>query len=260
MQFREILQRELESRKLKNPYYSQRAFARDLRISSGRLTSILTQKSGISLKTAQKIAAQLHLTKEEHDLFCQLVIAECARDEKKRNKAKANLDNVFAENYWLNSDQFSVIADWYHFAILEMLSLENPPQDVPRIAARLEISEETAKHALDRLKELKLIKKENGKWKATERNTYTGGTIPSRAIRSFHSQIIQKAQQSIEDVPMEKRQIYSEILPIDPNKMEEAKTALLEFKQKFCNQINDISGEKTKVYALSIQLFPLEKM
>lgn len=78
---------EFKRRVEKNSSYSQNAFARDLGISPSRLSEILRGKQGLSLRWAITIAENLHLSKEESEHFCNLVMSKHARSRMQREAA-----------------------------------------------------------------------------------------------------------------------------------------------------------------------------
>lgn len=89
--FRAILRSELNRRMRQNPYYSLRAFARDLKVVPSRISEILSGKQGLSPKCAQKIAKLLRMSEEEASHFIDLVTASHARSPRDRHGAKLRL-------------------------------------------------------------------------------------------------------------------------------------------------------------------------
>lgn len=72
--FSDLIRDQFHIRALKNPSYSLRAFARDIGLSSGGLSDILTKKSGLSESKAQIIAEKLFTNTEERSFFCKLTL------------------------------------------------------------------------------------------------------------------------------------------------------------------------------------------
>ena len=64
--YREALRHSLRERKVKNSGYSQRAFARDLGVSSTALSDVLSGKRNFSEENAQKVAERLSFSPDQH--------------------------------------------------------------------------------------------------------------------------------------------------------------------------------------------------
>ncbi|MBX2994866.1 MAG: helix-turn-helix domain-containing protein [Bdellovibrionaceae bacterium] len=62
----------LQKRQSENPSYSLRAFARDLGLSNGRLSDLLSGKSNVGLKVALRISDALELKDNERERFLLL--------------------------------------------------------------------------------------------------------------------------------------------------------------------------------------------
>lgn len=92
MGYKKLLRDKFEKRKMANPRYSLRAFARDIRISPSRLSEILNGKQGLSESGAEKISSALGMEGEEKARFILQVVAEDSRSKHKRRLAKEKLD------------------------------------------------------------------------------------------------------------------------------------------------------------------------
>lgn len=91
MTFRRFLMNELSQRQKRNVSYSMNAFARDLGLSSSRLSEILSGKVGISEDRAVKIADRLQLSESDKAYFVDLVQSEHSRSEVGKRAARARL-------------------------------------------------------------------------------------------------------------------------------------------------------------------------
>jgi uncharacterized protein (TIGR02147 family) len=254
-----ILSEDLEKRCEKNPSYSLRAFARDLNLSPSHLSGVLAGRYGLSREGASDIAKRLSLSKYETDLFIQSVESRHARSKAMREQATkqlARLQRRIKTQGRLQLDQFRVISDWFHFAILELTYLKNFRSDIHWIAKALNIHPEAATGAVNRLKRMKMLTTEKPRWAPVTEVTETGCEIPSAAVKSYHAQILEKAGQALHLQPIEKRDFRSTVLAIRKEKLAEAKKALEKLHQDFCMDISETSpGNMDDVYCLSTQLF-----
>lgn len=228
-----------QKRQAINRGYSQNAFARDLGVSPTALSQYLSGKRSLSPVNLKKVVRSLALP------------LEYAQKSKRNNYADQT------PSIKLKIDTFTLISDWYHFGILNLLEIElirSPEQ----ICKRLGISLQTAIEALDRLESLALIKKNGGRYIRATQSLDTGSDIPSEAIRKHNREKMELAIASLETVSIQLRDISSLTLTFNPQKLNEIKKEIVKFKNRVTNLCNN-SENSSEVYALNVQFFPLSK-
>ena len=67
--FKQLLRDELQKRRSRNPYYSLRAFARDMDVSPSRLSEVMNGKDVPTLETGRKMIDALGLPEESNRQF-----------------------------------------------------------------------------------------------------------------------------------------------------------------------------------------------
>ncbi len=259
--YRSIISRELEARKRRRSGYSLRAFARDLKIPAPKLSQIISGTCGISPTRAAKIAKAIGLSAEEKELFTLMVTAQHSRSLAERKQAETKIAKLKSTDGFgpLALERFKIISDWYYSAILELVKLKSFKPDTKWISSRLGVEKEFIETALERLVDFGLLKRDqNANLERTDNFLATPSGIPSREIREHHSQILNKADQALDRVPVEQRDFSTMTMAIDSSRMEEARAALRDFRRNFCKEIQS-SPDKNRVYCLAIQFFPLEK-
>jgi len=244
----------------RNARYSVRSFAKALDIDIGALSRILAGKQIPSFKVAQKILTRLNLSPEEQNQFMDSV-AETQRSrnlqrlspllrgyEKKKNSAKP------AD---LSIDLYRIIADWYHVAILELTFVDRFHSHPQWIAKELGISVAESTLAIERLMNFGLLKQEDGVYVKTETQLSTlDKHITTPALRKNQKQFLEKAIHSLENDPIEDRNMSSMTMAIDPEKLPMAKQMVREFNQALCKFLE--SGKRKRVYNMEIALYPLQ--
>lgn len=257
--YRIYLKNTFENRCKANSRYSLRAFARDLEISPSKLCEIFAEKRGMSLDTAQRVAFNLSLSKKEINYFCDLVAAQHARSNKDRELASERIQkSKLSYNYKnLTTDQFNLVANWYHYAILELLSIAGFRSDARWISKRLGITESQAKEALLRLRKLRLLKQEGNLYKRADKNITTTYDVPSLAIRELNKQLILKGIDALERQNVNERDFSTITMAIDKRKLSEAKERIKEFRRELAAFLED--GAQKNVYSLCIQLFRIDE-
>lgn len=101
-QIRGAIQREFIERCRKNPSYSLRAFAKYLNIDQSFLSKLLKGQRSITPDLAAAVGPKLGLKpKQVRELF---------------NSGTASLPGFLS----LSDDEFELLSEWHHFAILEL--------------------------------------------------------------------------------------------------------------------------------------------
>jgi uncharacterized protein (TIGR02147 family) len=254
----EILKDHLSERCKRNKGYSLRAFARDIDISPQRLSHILNGRHGLSSKSALIIAKNLGLDEIETTFFCTLVEQKHARSKLVKEEASKKLNEMKSFYKDLSIDHFKIIADWYHFAIMELSLTESFRSNYKWIAKALGITEVEVKMAIERLLRLELIQvSKQGEISITGNFFADPKGTPSEALRQFHKQLMQKAQEAVSIQAIEKRDYSSTIMAINESDIPNAKIELRKFREKFDKQFSSTT-KKTHVFCLGIQFFSLQ--
>lgn len=238
--FRLHLQNELRRRTQSNAAYSIRSFARHLSVDPSFLAKILAGKRSVTQRTVIRFSEKLGLAPQQVNEYIK----------------EKNLPAFSA----LDSDHFECVADWEHYAILELIQAKDFQPEISHIAKRLGISRAAAQAAVERLQRLGLLTTNaEGKWiSARGNNTTTAHPYTNSAFRQLQKQILQQALEALESIPLEKRDQSSITMCIDPKKIPEAKERIKKFRRELMEFL-EASDERTSVYQLSISLFPVSK-
>ena len=263
--YRRVLQDCMVKRISLNPKYSLRAFARDIGVSPGQLSSVLNRKRGISPKKAARVFEFLNLSTEERKALLLQVAQEHARSPKEKERARLSLKNKKNEkSLILTHATFEVISNCYHFAILNSLSLRLFPrkstvsQQVEWVANHLSLQKIQVKSSLDALCELGLVKKGTSGYSARYSTIFTSDGVPSSALREFHRQILQKATAALEKQTLAQRYPNSILLPILSTSFPKMRDEILAFQNKILKKYGRVvQQDGDVVYALTQQLFKI---
>lgn len=255
--YRSILSEELAFRAKENPSYSLRAFSRDLSIAPSQLSEILKGKTGLSSNKSLLIASKLGLSEQDCLVFKALVEVEHGRSIKIKDAAKEFLaKNKHSDEFKnLSLDGFKIISEWYYFAILSTMELDDYDGSTNFIAQKLGLNLELIEDCVKRLLKLDIIDLKGGKFIPTGEMFATSDGIASQALKKFHKGHLQKSIEALEKVNLEARSITSMTMAIDPNKLPEAKKLIKKFRRDLCEFLE--RDEKKEVYNLNIQLIPL---
>jgi uncharacterized protein (TIGR02147 family) len=245
--FRVWLQGEFYERARKNPRYSLRAFSRLLDMNAASVSQILSGKRKVSTKLISRICDDLAVAPDLRQLLLKSMIQHRVAISKEQR--------AYTQ---IAMDSFAVMADWYHYAILELTFNSDFKIEPAWLAAQLGIRATEAKIAIERLLRLGLLVEKNGKLrKATAATTNGVGNMTSPALKVLQRQLLSKALEAIDLISQEEKDITSMTMSIDPALLPEARTRIKKFRRELCALLE--SGERSRVYNLGIQLFPLQK-
>ena len=102
-----------------------------------------------------------------------------------------------------------------------------------------------------------LEKDEQGHYRQGNRSITTGNLdVTSLAIREMHRQMGELAVQSLDQVPVNERDVSGLTIGISENAFEKITKEIAEFRRRISAIVMDDSGEE-RVYRLNVQLFPL---
>lgn len=243
-QTQEWLRQQYLKRKRSHPGYSLRDFAKFLNLPPGRLSELMSGKRRITAKLMEKICTALDAGEKERQ-----ALLEAANQKKGEYKPLKKQ---------LTEKQFSVIADWYHFAILSLLQTTDFQSDVSWIAKRLGISTVQCQAAVDRLIDLGLLKYKDEDLIRSYGKVLTTTDVTSEALREAYRQTLTHAMKSLDTYSVEEREIGATTLVFDPGRLPEVKKEIRKHRRKLSELCEKHPG--TEVYELTTIFVPLTKL
>jgi uncharacterized protein (TIGR02147 family) len=248
---RQILLKKMKA----NPAYSARAFARDIGVSPAFVTMILNGKKTINLNRAVEIARALKLSEVTKGALLNAVIAESGLSLQFKSKVDRR------ELADLSEQQFAVIADWYHLAILDLVTTTKFKSDPKWIAKRLSLRPFEVEMALERLLKLGLLKRVGPHLVKVRKQMDFPTKHSVTAVREHHRQMMERAKGQLamtDQKSFESRMISSITFAADSSRLEAARKKVLDFQHELANFLS--AGEECdEVFQLNVQLFPHTK-
>jgi len=241
----DFLHTQFNNRKVKNPRYSQRAFANLIGINSGRLTQYFSGERFVTKNAAKKIGTHLRLDNEQQSYFLYLCDAD-------RSNIKTSLPRL------LKDDELAMIVEWHHLAILSLTSTKDFKYDVDWISKRMALPVSLVESSLARLERIGMIKIENGKLHRTPGGLTTTNDIPNKFLSMFQQNSLRYITENMPQVPLDKREVTSVTLPVNEQRLAEAKERIRTFRRKLAVFLSQ--GNTNQVYTFNMQLFPLSKV
>jgi uncharacterized protein (TIGR02147 family) len=235
-----LLMIEYMNAKAKNPHFSMRAFAKKIGVPQSAVSEILSGKRHVTHKMATKIMSGLSVSP---------------------NRMQEILEDSGNERGFKSLDMavYDVISDWYYFAILSLMETKGFHSSPIWIAQRLKLPLKTVHDALKKLLALDLIAidPKTKKISLTNEQFEAVSPVATAALKKANKQNLELAFEKLENTRFDERDFTAITLCFDPERMEEAKKLIREFRRKFCKIME--SREKKEVYKMCVQLFPLSE-
>lgn len=248
--FKEILNKELTKRIHRNPAYSLRAFAKQLEVSPSALSAMMSGKRPITKRSIELLGIRLGLSNKK---IHNLVLHE------KINPTTANKKTI--QFHELQSDQLSVLSDWYNLAILELLKVKDFEPNEKYISKKLGITVFQARSAIECLVQNKILDiTKDGTWV----DRYEGFTqsLPKEKTtavkKRLQQQYFEKALNAISEVDYSRRDHTGTTVAFSEEDLPMVREIITKFRRDL-SQLLDSRENLNQVYQLSIAFFPLTK-
>jgi uncharacterized protein (TIGR02147 family) len=265
----DVLNYAFEQKKLRNQQFSLRAFARDLEINSGTLSRILKGERIPSMNLGRQLVISLKLDESECDLFLNsLAQAKWNNSPERISQDLRNYGQsgggVVQEGerrksisvYKIELEKFKFLADWIHYALMELTYVRGFVNDITWMANKLGRTEKDTSAALERLLELGLVEWKNSRLiKTSERVTTSNKAETSVYLKMMQKDLLDHASKGLDEVDISKRIASSMTMAIDPKNIEKARGLFSSFLADMCNLLEE--GEPEEVYHLLLNLSPV---
>lgn len=239
------LHSKFKSARATNPRLSLRNLALKAKLSPGHVSEIFSGKRPISKVNLEKLAVALRLTPIE--------VQEAEKyfeSDNARKKSTRSMDRV------LNKTEFSEISSTEYFHTLAALDISFDSINANDIAAKTGLSVAQTETILAKFMKLGILHShENGDVQKSLLSISTERDIPNFEIQRFHTEALEKTKETFTKVPVNKREMVSVSMAINPKNIPLAKK---EIEKCWKNVYTKLTrGERTEVYTLGIQLVPI---
>ncbi len=256
-----LLNKALIRKKERFSFYSQRALARDLGVSSAFVTKILSGKRAIPPKRIRRICRVLDMDPTAETILLKSIVLHSQRsnDLKQIVLESPKLKTKLLDFKNIEHRKFSLLSNWYNLAILYLLTCKID-KSTNTIAKKLGLSASEVERSLNSLKNAELVACDNGQWKKTTENEFFPTTKSLSEVRGFHRQMIKKSYDELSKTSQESfdsRLITGFTIATNPEKIDVAKKLVFEILGEISTLLSD--GTCTEVYQCNVQLFPLTK-
>lgn len=255
--YQNFLRSEFERRRAVNNAYSLRAYARDLRLPSTKLSQYLSGQCGLSASKALEISGKLRLSPREADIFVTSAEAAHARDRITREAAREKLrvlqNGDFAS---IEQGQTAILADWRRVALLLLLDVETLGQSVEKMRAAIGLSEDEVQAAVKELEAAGFIKRAGGKWETGDLHLETQAEEISAASRTHQKQLIFWIAQEFEKIALNRREVTTSLINLDSSLLPDLKRLMRRHRREIAALI-ERSEKIDSVFVCATQLVPV---
>ncbi len=228
--------------------------AKKLDMQPSAVSEILRGKRRVSAKIATRIAERLHLDPTERMNLLKDFPQTLKRKSAYKEGAQAELNQVK-----LNAKQFDLIADWTHFAILNLIETKDFNPCPEEIGKRLGLSKVKVEKVLANLLELNLIEKDNfGNLKRLVSHTNTSDDVLNLSLQKMHINDMEMAKEKLSEVDVKLRDFTSYTLAFDLKLMPQVKEMIRKLQDDVDELMQD--SDATEVYKMNTYVYPLTKI
>lgn len=229
--------------------YSLRAFASSLKVSPASLSGVLSGQRPLTTRMIKRICENMDLSPVQIRLFIQDSIDYGGPKPEQIKKT-----------FCLEDDEFRMISEWYHFAILRLMRLPQFKPNERWIAQHLSLPAIQVREAVERLVRVGLLEKKEGKWidRSGGKTSYLIKKYTNAPAKNFQLKMLEKSAQALEEIPTDLRDHSGVMMTISENGIARAKELIADFRRSLAEILEQENNLK-HVYYLSIGFFPISK-
>ena len=242
--------------------HSERKFAERAGLRSPSFLKLLLDgKRAPTLKSAKAIAKGLALSLAETKYFETLVLFGRANATAMKALYYNQLLALRDKNglHDISADQFRYFSGPHLVILRELLAMPKFSKAPPaKLASTLEISEAAVIDGLETLQRLGLVKFHTStrRYEVVNLALQTSPEVQSLLIRTFHKQMIERALQSLDAVPLSRREVGALTFSLNATNYAQVVQRIRDFRRALNQEFSGIP-DSDLVYQLNFQLFPL---
>jgi uncharacterized protein (TIGR02147 family) len=233
--------------------WSLREVARELKVSPGYLSKVLSNQKPLSKKFALKLIRTLRVDELNKTTVLSFFDEGSAKAKRTRPTARIEAYELPPESAeWL-------LGKWFRLCLLDLMTTSDFKSDPNWMAERLGISSAEIEDTLKKLlAEGLAVVDQSGRYQKKHRFIRFPAAISKQSIRDHHKAQMKRATLELDTKIAPKdfaqRLIVGLSLACDPEKLSEVKGLLQNALYEAAEKLSD--GNCTEVFQLNLQLFP----
>ncbi len=262
--YRAFLNAHFEDKKRQNAAFSYGVWARTLGLKNNTsLLKVLNGQRNAGPAIQENLANYFKFDPRERAYFSDLVQLSKLKSDSPLHGAiveRLSVRHTASRFQLLTNAQFSVISDWWCYAIRQLTKLpsfDSDPHEIRR-HLRYSVSAKQVAMAIRRMLELKMLKRVGETFEATPEPVRTTNDVSSEAIKRFHESSFENCKTSVRDVSVNEREHSAFVFAFNDAEMPEAKEFLRSMVDQFEVRFG-ASKNPNQIYQLQLALIPLTK-
>ncbi|HET9952985.1 MAG TPA: TIGR02147 family protein [Polyangiaceae bacterium] len=262
LDFRAYLRAYYEAEKKRRPSFSFRLFSKLAGLRSPNFLKLVMEgERNLGPESVPRFAEALGLSAQDAEFFADLVAFGQAQSMADKNRSFERIagSRRFRKARRIEGDLFAYLSHWYNPAIRELAARDDFQEEPRWIAAQLRptITPAEAAEAMRLLLSLGLLTRDaEGRVARGEPTLTTEHEVRSLGAAAFHRQMLERAAQSIETVPRDKRDLAALTVCVSPETAALVKQKIQKFRETL-TELCDSDPQGSVVYQLNVQWFPL---
>ena len=262
---RDYLRDQFATLKQTDAGFSARKFCRQTDFGShALLVMIMRGKRKLTLKQVPALVKGFRLNSEERIYLQTLIQLDNAKSEEEKNFCKLWLNDINPRKDYriLEIEQYHLIADWIHMAILTLakipglkISAESVYSLIDPKLTQNKLTLPQVRQAIERLLDLGLLREDGDSLTPTQNSVRTKDDVSSRGAREYHRQVARLGIEALEAQKPDEREFQSFALTIPQGKIPLAKDMIRKFRHQMVQVMESEPG--SDVYQCNLQFFRL---
>ncbi len=243
------------------PRYSYRWFSRKAGLGSpSYLKLVMDGDRNLTEDTAGRFATALDLDPLATRYWQALVKMNQSQTTEERARWYEVLSSVppYRATHRIDRSQYDYYALWYCVPIRELVARDDFVEDPEWVAQQLRppIRPAQAQEALDLLLELGLLERGEEGLRQAEPLLTTGPQLRVLAARRFHQQMLRRAEEAMDSMPLEDREVGGVTLRLSRPQVDHLRKRMYEIRQEIL-QLDGTGDGAQAVHHFAFQLFPV---
>jgi uncharacterized protein (TIGR02147 family) len=160
---------------------------------------------------------------------------------------------------FLDVKQYEYFSQWYHAVVRELLTLGGTGHDPKAISGKIvpRVSPAKIRKSIALLKDLGLIyQNDDGTFRATDKVISSEYEIQSVALKNYHREMLEKAQNALEQFPSNKREFQGMTLSTSAKTYSRIKERIRSFSDEILTIVANENEHAEVVFQLNMHIFP----
>lgn len=250
-----------EAKKVRNPHFSMRAWAKKLGLQNiSPLSLMLSGKRPIPKKYIPNFIQDLGLSSVEGMYLENLIEYNRAADMSKKEFYLKRLEGLHPKKVvkFQEVEMHDFFKDPIHFYLLDIIDLKDASSDISWIKENLEIKYPVSeiKKALTRLEEHKFIIKGREQYIKLKDHFTNKVDVASQTVQDFHKACAMNAIESLQKQDVSQREFNGFCFPIRKDQIIDAKEDIRNFYKEFLTKYEN-KKDADSIYQLNLQMFKI---